>query len=140
MNNKKKPRPLKLHPIEARILRGKWASQGLNAKIHALTGDDAESILSKSGSMFWVVLWAAKEQRIDSGMAEIQMIRAALKTLGDITEGHPITEHQRGAVSAGLYAVDRLSEALPAESLFAGGLVLKQLYTMRAITLADFEI
>lgn len=138
MKKQNKPRPLKLHPIEARILRDRWKTQGLDAQIHAMTGGNGEAIMSKAGSMFWVVLWASKRQGVDKDSPDLRMIRGAVNTLADMTSGHQITELQRGAVSAGLYAVDRLTPGLTPENLFTGGLVLQQLSQLRAITLADF--
>jgi hypothetical protein len=125
-------------PIERAILRRNWTRQGIDAAIHALTGNNVAELCGKAGSLFFVALHATQHPHKCRTLPERRVIRGAVNTLGDLVDAAGIAEHQRAAVWAGLEAVKRLAPLVNADALFVSAVALKAIADVRPVVLSDF--
>lgn len=107
--------------IEADIQRLRTAV-GLQAYI----GEDAARVANMAGRLVYIVCHAAGLHGLGD-TPEARILAGSANALADIAETPAELERQRGAVIAGLQAIDRLMPRLHTFSLAAGSLELDNL-------------
>lgn len=94
--------------------------------LQAFMGDDAARIASMAGRLVYIVSFAAGLHNLGD-TPEASILAGTANALADIAETPAELERQRGAVIAGLSAIDRLMPKLDTLSLAAGAMELDRL-------------
>ncbi len=94
--------------------------------LQAYMGDDAARVANMAGRLVYIVCHAAGVHNLGE-TPEARILAGTANALADIAETPAELERQRGAVIAGLQAIDRLMPKLHTFSLAAGSLELDNL-------------
>lgn len=94
--------------------------------LQAYMGEDAARVASMAGRLVYIVCHAAGLHALGD-TPEARILAGTANALADIAESPAELERQRGAVIAGLQAIDRLMPKLHTFSLAAGSLELDNL-------------
>ena len=94
--------------------------------IHAYTGANAAMLANLAGRLVYIVCHAAGVHGLGE-TPEARILAGTANALGDIAETPAELDRQRGAVIAGLQAIDRLMPKLHTFSLAAGSMELDNL-------------
>ena len=97
-----------------------------DAGLQAFMGDDAARIASMAGRLVYIVAFAAGMHNLGK-TPEASILAGTANALADIANTPAELERQRGAVIAGLNAIDRLMPKLHTLSLAAGAMELDRL-------------
>ena len=107
------------------------------ASLHAYTGANAQALANLAGRLVYVTCHAARLHGLGDS-PEARILAGTANALADIAETPAELERQRGAVIAGLQAIDRLMPKLHTFSLAAGSLELDNLlHTANGMGTAD---
>ena len=107
------------------------------AALHAYTGANAQALANLAGRLVYIVCHAAGVHGLGE-TPEARILAGTANALADIAETPAELERQRGAVIAGLQAIDRLMPKLHTFSLAAGSLELDNLlHTANGMGTAD---
>ena len=98
------------------------------AALHAYTGANAQALANLAGRLVYIACHAAGVHGLGE-TPEARILAGTANALADIAETPAELERQRGAVIAGLQAIDRLMPKLHTFSLAAGSLELDNLLT-----------
>ena len=98
------------------------------AALHAYTGANAQALANLAGRLVYITCHAARLHGLGE-TPEARILAGTANALADIAETPAELERQRGAVIAGLQAIDRLMPKLHTFSLAAGSLELDNLLT-----------
>ena len=98
------------------------------AALHAYTGANAQALANLAGRLVYIVCHAAGVHGLGE-TPEARILAGTANALADIAETPAELERQRGAVIAGLQAIDRLMPKLHTFSIAAGSLELDNLLT-----------
>lgn len=98
------------------------------AALHAYTGANAQALANLAGRLVYVTCHAARLHGLGES-PEARILAGTANALADIAETPAELERQRGAVIAGLQAIDRLMPKLHTFSIAAGSLELDNLLT-----------
>lgn len=105
--------------------------------IHAYTGANAAMVANLAGRLVYIVCHAAGVHGLGE-TPEARILAGTANALADIAETPAELERQRGAVIAGLQAIDRLMPKLHTFSLAAGSMELDNLlHTANGMSTAD---
>ena len=96
------------------------------AALHAYTGVNAQALANLAGRLVYIVCHAAGVHGLGE-TPEARILAGTANALADIAETPAELERQRGAVIAGLQAIDRLMPKLHTFSLAAGAMELDNL-------------
>ena len=120
------------HRIEGDIQRLRT-----DAGLQAFMGDDAARIASMAGRLVYIVSFAAGLHNLGD-TPEASILAGTANALADIANTPEELDRQRGAVIAGLSAIDRLMPKLHTLSLAAGAMELDNLlHTANGMGTAD---
>lgn len=97
-----------------------------DAGLQAFMGDDAARIASMAGRLVYIVSFAAGLHNLGN-TPEASILAGTANALADIANTPEELDRQRGAVIAGLSAIDRLMPKLHTLSLAAGAIELDRL-------------
>lgn len=97
-----------------------------DAGLQVFMGDDAARIASMAGRLVYIVSFAAGLHNLGN-TPEASILAGTANALADIANTPEELDRQRGAVIAGLSAIDRLMPKLHTLSLAAGSLDLDRL-------------
>ena len=97
-----------------------------DAGVQAFMGDDAARIASMAGRLVYIVSFAAGLHNLGD-TPEASILAGTANALADIANTPEELDRQRGAVIAGLSAIDRLMPKLHTLSLAAGAMELDRL-------------
>ena len=105
--------------------------------LQAYIGEDAAMVANMAGRLVYIVCHAAGVHGLGE-TPEARILAGTANALADIAETPAELERQRGAVIAGLQAIDRLMPKLHTFSLAAGSLELDNLlHTANGLGTAD---
>ena len=96
------------------------------AALHAYTGANAQALANLAGRLVYIVCHAAGVHGLGD-TPEARILAGTANALADIAGTPAELERQRGAVIAGLQAIDRLMPKLHTFSLAAGSMELDNL-------------
>ena len=118
------------NPVTAAVVRQRIEAQVQRLRtdtgLQAYMGDDAARIAHMAGRLVYIVCHAAGLHGLGE-TPEARILAGTANALADIAETPAELERQRGAVIAGLQAIDRLMPKLHTFSLAAGSLELDNL-------------
>jgi hypothetical protein len=140
----KTKRRIKSNPVELAIMRRyileEVASMHRTASLHAYMGDNEPLAVHVIGRLSYIVCHAA--ERLGFGFSpEARIIAGMASALGDMGEHVATLQSQRGALIAGLAAVDRLLPSLTPDALAEGAFRLNaMLASPHGLTLKDFQV
>ena len=97
-----------------------------DAGLQVFMGDDAARIASMAGRLVYIVSFAAGLHNLGN-TPEASILAGTANALADIANTPEELDRQRGAVIAGLSAIDRLMPKLHTLSLAAGAMELDRL-------------
>ena len=107
------------------------------AALHAYTGANAQALANLAGRLVYVTCHAARLHGLGES-PEARILAGTANALSDIAGTPEELERQRGAVIAGLQAIDRLMPKLHTFSLAAGSMELESLlHTANGMGTAD---
>ena len=107
------------------------------AALHAYTGANAQALANLAGRLVYIVCHAAGVHGLGE-TPEARILAGTANALADIAGTPAELERQRGAVIAGLQAIDRLMPKLHTFSLAAGSMELDNLlHTANGMGTAD---
>ena len=117
-------------PVAAAVVRQGIEEQidrlRTGSAIHAYTGANAAMLANLAGRLVYIVCHAAGVHGLGE-TPEARILAGTANALADIAETPAELERQRGAVIAGLQAIDRLMPKLHTFSLAAGSMELDNL-------------
>lgn len=112
-----------INPVKEAVIRSEIEAQitslRTNVGLQAYIGEDAGRIANAAGRLFCIVLYAASVQGMD-GAPETRIVAGAASATFHIANAPAELERQRGAVIAGLQAVERLIPHLNTLTLALG--------------------
>ena len=112
-----KPKPKGINMVERAIIANKWKLESVDAKIHALIGDNSREMVHLAGKMLYVALGAALAEKMDSDDVDVRIIRGAVNAVHDQAEVAAIDPLRRASIVSGLEAVSRLCQRVERKSL-----------------------
>lgn len=112
---KKKQRGLNM--VERALIAQKWRQQAVDAKIHALIGDNSKAMVQSAGRMLYVALGAAMQEQFTAEDPDIRVIRGAVNAVHDQADEPVIQEERRASILSGLHAVGRIVGRVPVASI-----------------------
>lgn len=119
-----------INPVTEAVIRSRIEAQVQRLRtdtgLQAYMGDDAARIANMAGRLVYIVCHAAGLHGLGD-TPEARILAGTANALADIAETPTELERQRGAVIAGLQAIDRLMPKLHTLSLAAGSLELDNL-------------
>ena len=130
-----------INPVTEAVIRSRIEEdiQRLRTAVglQAYIGEDAAMVANMAGRLVYIVCHAAGVRGLGE-TPEARIMAGTANALADIAETPADLERQRGAVIAGLQAIDRLMPKLHTFSLAAGSLELDNLlHTANGIGTAD---
>ena len=119
-----------INPVTEAVIRVRIESDiqrlRTDAGLQVFMGDDAARIASMAGRLVYIVSFAAGLHNLGN-TPEASILAGTANALADIAETPAELERQRGAVIAGISAIDRLMPKLHTLSLAAGAMELDRL-------------
>lgn len=126
MRKHTKRKPVGLHPIlkqaaeakreaEAKAAREKWESKAVLGQIHALTGENRDTLLAFGSVLMFVASACAIHLGWTGDEPDMRIVRASVNALDELAKRKTITELDRGALNAGMMAAHRIIEVTPIE-------------------------
>ena len=119
-----------INPVTEAVIRSRIEEdiQRLRTAVglQAYIGEDAAMVANMAGRMVYIVCHAAGVHGLGE-TPEARILAGTANALADIAETPAELERQRGAVIAGLQAIDRLMPKLHTFSLAAGSMELDRL-------------
>ena len=119
-----------INPVTEAVVRQRIEAQVQRLRtdtgLQAYMGDDAARIANMAGRLVYIVCHAAGLHGLGD-TPEARILAGTANALADIAETPAELERQRGAVIAGLQAIDRLMPRLHTFSLAAGSMELDNL-------------
>ena len=130
-----------INPVTEAVIRSRIEEdiQRLRTAVglQAYIGEDAAMVANMAGRLVYIVCHAAGLHGLGE-TPEARILAGTANALGDIAETPAELERQRGAVIAGLQAIDRLMPKLHTFSLAAGSMELDNLlHTANGMGTAD---
>ena len=121
-----------INPVTEAVIRSRIEEdiQRLRTAVglQAYIGEDAAMVANMAGRLVYIVCHAAGVHGLGE-TPEARILAGTANALADIAETPAELERQRGAVIAGLQAIDRLMPKLHTFSLAAGAMELDNLLT-----------
>lgn len=119
-----------INPVTEAVIRSRIEADiqrlRTDTGLQAYIGDDAARVANMAGRLVYIVCHAAGVHNLGE-TPEARILAGTANALADIAETPAELERQRGAVIAGLQAIDRLMPKLHTFSLAAGSLELDNL-------------
>jgi len=119
-----------INPVTEAVIRVRIESDiqrlRTDAGLQVFMGDDATRIASMAGRLVYIVSFAAGLHNLGN-TPEASILAGTANALADIANTPEELDRQRGAVIAGLSAIDRLMPKLHTLSLAAGAMELDRL-------------
>ena len=119
-----------INPVTEAVIRVRIESDiqrlRTDAGLQVFMGDDAARIASMAGRLVYIVSFAAGLHNLGN-TPEASILAGTANALADIANTPEELDRQRGAVIAGLSAIDRLMPKLHTLSLAAGAMELDRL-------------
>lgn len=124
-----------MHPVAEAVVKSRIEADiqrlRTDTALHAYAGDDAARIASMAGRLVYIVCHAAGLHGLGE-TPEARILAGAANALADIAGTPDELQRQRGAVIAGLSAIDRLMPRLHTLSLASGAMELDMLLSQTA--------
>ena len=119
-----------INPVTEAVIRSRIEADiqrlRTDTGLQAYMGDDAARIASMAGRLVYIVSFAAGLHNLGN-TPEASILAGTANALADIANTPEGLDRQRGAVIAGLSAIDRLMPKLDTLSLAAGAMELDRL-------------
>ena len=130
-----------INPVTEAVIRSRIEADiqrlRTDTGLQAYIGEDAARVANMAGRLVYIVCHAAGLHGLGD-TPEVRILLGTANALGDIAETPAELDRQRGAVIAGLQAIDRLMPKLHTFSLAAGSLELDNLlHTANGMGTAD---
>lgn len=120
-----KKKTVTISPVERAVLAQKWRKSAVNARIHALLGDDSKELVRLSGRMFFVAAGAVKLAEIPKDDVDVRILRGAVNAMAEQAGEPEIPEVRRRAIDIGLQAVGRIVDRVGHEVVTLAACVLE---------------
>lgn len=119
-----------INPVTEAVIRSRIEADiqrlRTDTGLQAYMGDDAQRVSNMAGRLIYIVCHAAGLHGLGE-TPEARILAGTANALADIAETPEELDRQRGAVIAGLQAIDRLMPKLHTLSIAAGSLELDKL-------------
>lgn len=102
-----------LNMVERALIAQKWRRTAVDAKIHALIGDNPVAMVKAAGRMLYVALGAAMQEKFTPDDPDISVIRGAVNAVYDQVDDAVIPDERRASILIGLHAVARVVARVP---------------------------
>jgi hypothetical protein len=112
---KRKTQSTRMNPVLRSVLRQRWSSNAVKAKIHALIGQDCDKLLAYGSVLFFVASACAMDMGWTGDEPDMRIVRASVNALDDLASRKQITEVDRSSILSGMLAAQRVIEASPIE-------------------------
>lgn len=134
---KKKQRGLNM--VERALIAQKWRQQAVDAKIHALIGDNSKAMVQSAGRMLYVALGAAMQEQLTADDPDIRVIRGAVNAVHDQVDEAVIADERRASILSGLHAVGRIVARVSAAAITNAACDLELKLRCKHIHYSDFQ-
>lgn len=119
-----------INPVKEAVIRSRIEADiqrlRTDTGLQAYIGEDAARVANMAGRLVYITCYAAAVHQLED-TPEARILAGTANALGDIAGTPAELERQRGAVIAGLAAIDRLMPKLDAISLAEGSLQIDSL-------------
>jgi hypothetical protein len=119
-----------VNPMNEAIIKTKINTQIQQLRtasgLQAVFGDDAANTVNTAGRLVFIVAHAAGQHKLGD-TPEARILAGTANALGDLAASPAELERQRGAITSGLEAIERLMPRLSTWALAAGALELDAL-------------
>ena len=129
----------KVGMVERAIIANKWRLESVDAKIHALIGDNSKEMVHLAGKMLYVALGAALTEKMDADDVDVRIIRGAVNAVHDQAENPVIDPLHRQSIVSGLEAVSRLIQRVDRKSLIDSACDLSIKMRSQHLHYSDFQ-
>lgn len=102
-----------IHPVLRAQMRAKWASEIVNAQIHALIGENKDKLLAYGSVLMFVASACAAHMGTSDTDVRFRIIQGSINALDDLKSKPAITPVDRGSIYAGLIASEELIGMTP---------------------------
>jgi len=117
----------KLTPVEKAIAKAKWRASTLMAHLKALDSDDWRTAVEHVAHLTFMVGVAANVDKVPRTNTDLRIIAGTSNTLLDVAAYEQLTDMQRGSMSAGLLAIERLHPQLSDHAMTIAELTFRAL-------------
>jgi hypothetical protein len=120
-------RKYKLTPVEKAIAKAKWKASTLMAHLKALDSDDWQTTVEHVAHLTFLTGVAASVDKVPRTNVDLRIIAGASNTLLEVAVYERLTDLQRGSMSAGLLAIERLQPTLSDHAMTTAEMTLRAL-------------
>lgn len=129
----------RMTPVERAVARQKWSGATLRAHLQALAGEDWRTVIEHVASLTYIIGSAAEYDKLPE-TADLRIVHGAARTAVDAVSYESLTHMQRGALEAGLLAVERLHPKLSDHALRRASVMAQMLIQAKSgIHWCDFQ-
>lgn len=128
-----------LNLFEKAVIRKAWGTDETASQIHAHIGADAEVLAQKAGSMFFLIVAAARRQKIPLSHPFIQGVKAGTDQLIECVRDGDFSDARRKVIAEGLNATLQLRDIVDEENIFHASVLFRATNSMGGTTDEDFN-
>lgn len=121
----RKKRTISISPVERAVIAQKWRKDAVNARIHALIGEDSKALVRLAGSMFFVAAGAVNLADLPRDDVDVRILRGAINAMAEQASDTVISAEHRIAIDVGLQAVGRIVERVVHQAVTLAACVLE---------------
>lgn len=125
--------------VERALIAQKWRKSSVDAKLHALIGDDPNKVAQSAGRMLYVALGAAMLEDFSADDPDISVIRGAVNAVYDQVDDAVIPDDRRASILSGLHAVGRVMARVPAPAITHAACDLELKLRSKHVHYSDFQ-
>ncbi|RZI54392.1 MAG: hypothetical protein EOP12_03160 [Pseudomonas sp.] len=125
--------------FERAVIEKMWHQTIVDAQIHALYGDNPQSLVDAAGRVLYVILEAVSIDNYDLKQDDFQSMREAITSMYDQVDGSEICERHRSRIIDGLETAEQLVALIQRSSIIQSACNLKEKLHKEHIHLNDFD-
>ena len=116
-----------------------WLHNLTSAQLHAFCGENARSLVEKSGIVLYVALQAAVMADLDLNHEDIQSMHLAVAAIYSQADEFEIFQTRRKNVISGLLTAEKLIGLIPHETIIDAACKLNDILNHKHVYLEDFK-
>lgn len=118
--------------IIEKAMAEKWVRELFaSAKRLAQDGEDPRMLVNQAGKVFYLVLGAAVDDKLDADLPDMRILRGACNALSEQASESTVSDAHRGAMQSGLDACWRLMQVLNYDSVVNQGCFMQFVFRNR---------
>ena len=129
----------RLTPVEKAVMRQKWGSAALKAHLQALAGENWNTVVENAAILTFIVGGAADVDKVPNTDPDLRILAGTANALMEIAYNEGIRSADRGALSAGIMAIERLVPRLTDHAMITASMSAQMLMAQGGIYGKHFQ-